>query len=132
MASLFDRIAAAAAATHDRVIGDLFDYIPMARPTDKNAREVPDTSRAVATGLRLPFGNPTARAFSGPVRTVGVKAGMAEHATDRPFVSLQLSLLPYAPKELDRLRNVDTGELFQVAEILPSTPGFVRLDLTRV
>lgn len=132
MPSPFAAAIKVAAATHDRIMGDTFDYLPMSAGNDVNARPVADVARAIVTGLLLPFGASSARVHSGPVHTVGATAERPGIASDRPFVSLQLSLLPYPPRTGDRLRNVDTGELFRIAEILPSAPGLARLDLNQI
>lgn len=134
MPSLFDRVFAAAGRTHDQLAGELFDFLPWSAGADVNDPRAggADADRAVVTDLRLPYGEPAARAHGGPARTPGVKAERPGHASDRPFVSLQVSLLPYDARPGDRLARRDTGQLFQVAEILPSTPGFVRLDLTHL
>lgn len=120
-----------AAATVDRIFGDTFDYLPMAAAGDVNARPVADPDRAIVTGLRLPFSAQGNRAGTGPTPTPAVRPESPGHASDRPFVSLDLSLLPYAPRKHDRLR-ADNGDLFRVAEIVPSVPGFVRLDLNQI
>lgn len=132
MPSPFAAAIKVAAAVHDRIMGDRFEYRPMKSGVDVNARRVVDDVRAVVSELRLPFGAGAARAHSGPVNTVGVTPEKPGVSTDRPFVSLQLSLLPYKPQVGDNLLNLDTNELFAVAEILPSTPGFARLDLNQI
>lgn len=130
MPSPFDAAISAAAATHDAIIGELFDYSPMM--AEPNVRPVADTGRAIVTDLLAPFGDSADRAFSGPVRTIGVQTERPGHASNRPYISLQLSRLPYAPADGDRLLRKKTGDLYQVAERLPSTPGFMRLDLNLI
>jgi hypothetical protein len=129
MTNPFAAAISAAAKVHDSIMGESFDYRPMAQTNDVNAKPSADGTRAIVTGLRLPFGEPTARFDSGAMQTPGVRAERPGHATARPFVSLDLSLLPYAPKRGDRVLRVANGALYQIAEILPSTPGFARLDL---
>jgi hypothetical protein len=132
MPSPFAAAAAAAAATHDRLLGDLFDYRPMKTGDDPGLRPFADPDRAIVTDLRMPFSAATARAGSGPVNTPAVKPERPGHASDRPFVALQLSLLPYDPRKGDRLAHRDSGDLYRVAEVVPSIPGFVRLDLNQI
>lgn len=131
MTSPFDAAAASAAAAVDAVLGERFEYRPMRRSADVNARFAADPSRAVVTGLLAVFGEPSARADAGPVRTPGVEAERPGHATARPFLALALSRLPYAPAVGDRVLRSATGVVYRVAEILPSHPGFVRLDLNK-
>lgn len=132
MPSPFAAAAAAAAATHDRLLGDLFDYRPMKRGDNPNVRVVVDADRPIVTGLRLPFSAASARMGSGPVNTPAVKPDRPGHASDRPFVALQVSLLPYAARMGDHLLHRDSGDLYRLAEVVPSTPGFVRLDLNQI
>lgn len=132
MASPFDAAIAAAAATHDSIMGEDFIYRPRSRPADVNKRETDDGSRAVIDPLRAVWGEPAARFDSGPARLPGVEAERPGHATARPFVSFRLSLLPYRPRDGDMVERKATGEKFRVAEVLPSTPGLVRLDLNRM
>jgi len=131
MTAPFAAAARVAAAIVDRTFGDTFAYHPMAVGADVNSRAAPDPDRAIVTGLRLPFSAQGARVASGPTPTPGVKPERPGHASDRPFVSLDLSRLPYVPKKGDRLL-ADNGDLFRVAEIVPSTPGFARLDLNQI
>jgi hypothetical protein len=132
MANPFVAAAAAAAATHDRVMGETFTFQPMARAADVDAPMSVDTGRAVVTGLLAVYGEPSARDASGPVRTPGVNVGHPGHASARPFISLALSRLSYRPRVGDRLTRDATGATYVIAEVLPSTPGFVRLDLNEI
>jgi hypothetical protein len=56
----------------------------------------------------------------------------AGHSTARPYVSLDLARLPYRPKQGDQLTQEDTGRRFRIHEVLPSTPGFVRITLNGI
>jgi hypothetical protein len=76
-----------------------------------------------------PFGEPAARAAAGPFAQVGVKPERAGHSTDRPYLSLDLSRLPWRPRIGDHAVQEDTGRIFRIHEVLPSTPGFVRITL---
>jgi hypothetical protein len=123
---------AVAAVTHDKIHGDTFEFRPMKHAADINAPTVADPGRAIVPGLRCPFGNSAARAGAGPFHQVGVQPERAAHSTSRPYVSLQLSLLPYRPRQGDQILNEGTRELFRVFEVLPSSPGFVRLTLNGI
>lgn len=129
MPSPFARAVAAAAVTHDKIQGELFTFAPMKYQTDRNAPLVPDSDRAVVQHVRAPFGDSAARAAAGPFHQVGVQPERAGHSTSRPYVSLDLSRLPWRPRVGDVLTREDTGERYKVHEVLPSTPGFVRLTL---
>jgi hypothetical protein len=129
MASPFARAVAAAAVTHDKVQGDLFTFAPQKYQTDRNAPLIPDADRAIVEHVLCPFGDYASRAAAGPFNQVGVKPERAGHSTTRPYVSLQLSRLPWRPRRGDILTREDDGRRFQIAEVLPSQPGFVRLDL---
>jgi hypothetical protein len=132
MPTPFAAATQAAAATVAAVMGESFDYIPMTTPADRNARPVADPERDVVRGLAAVWGAPSARADSGPVRTPGVTAERPGHASSRPFVSLPRARLPYDVRRGDRLQRLASGELYQVAEVLPSAPGHVRLDLNLI
>ena len=93
---------------------------------------MPDLICPVVTDLPAPIrGAGRARRLR-PVRHVGVKPGHPAHASDRLFISLDLSPLPYAPRHGDRLLRVATGQFYHVADIQPSTPGFSQLDLNKI
>jgi hypothetical protein len=132
MASPFARAVAAAAVTHDKIQGELFTFAPQKYQTDRNAPLIPDTARDVVEHVLCPFGESAARAAAGPFNQVGVKVERAAHSTDRPYVSLQLSRLPWRPRQGDILTQEDSGRRFRVHEVLPSTPGFVRLTLNGI
>ncbi|ABQ38498.1 hypothetical protein BBta_6595 [Bradyrhizobium sp. BTAi1] len=132
MPSPFARAIAAAAATHDRVMGELFTFAPMAYQTDRNAPLIPDSSRDVVQHVRCVFAEPAARAAAGPFRQPGVQPERAAHSSERPYVSLDLALLPWRPRIGDQAVQEDTGRRFKVHEVLPSTPGFVRVSLNGV
>lgn len=129
MPSSFARLTAAAAATHDRIMGEFFTFAPMAYQTDRNAPLIPDTSRDVTQHVRCVFGEPAARAAAGPFRQPGVQVERSAHSTERPYVSLKLALLPWQPRTGDQLVREDTGARYRVHEVLPSTPGYVRITL---
>lgn len=102
--------------------------------SDVNARGAVavDATRAVVSNLLAVWGDPSARANSGAVRTVGVEAEEGGHASSRPFISLELSRLPYSAARGDRVKRIKTGQTYKVAEILPSQPGFARFDLNLI
>lgn len=128
MSSPFAKLMSVAAATHDRVFGDAFEYRPMKPAADRNAPRVVDDARPV-TIFVAPFGEAAARVMSGAFHQPGVQPGRAQHASSRPFISLDLSRLPYAPVAKDEIYSADKATLFEIAEIVPSQVGFVRLDL---
>lgn len=132
MASPFARAVAAAAVTHDKVQGDLFTFAPQKYQTDRNAPLIPDGDRAVVEHVLCPFGESAARAASGPFHQVGVQPERAGHSTARPYVSLQLSRLPWRPRVGDVVTKEDDGRRFRIHEVLASTPGFVRLTLNGI
>ncbi len=128
---------AAASATHDSVMADPFRYSPMKHGADKNAPTVTDPDRS-ATDIRGKFGEYAARVGAGPFNQPGVQAERDAHASSRPYLSIRLAQLAYRPRRGDQLQALDdngqpiAGELFRVAEVLPSTRGHVRLDLNRI
>lgn len=132
MASPFARAVAAAAVTHDRIQGDLFTFAPMKYATDRNAPMIPDPNRDVVQHVLCPFGESAARAAAGPFSQVGVQVERAAHATARPYVSLDLSRLPWRPKPGDVATQEQTGRRFRIHEVLPSTPGFVRISFNEI
>lgn len=132
MASPFARAVAAAAVTHDRIQGDQFTFAPMKYQTDRNAPLIPDGDRAVVEHVLCPFGEASARAAQGPFAQVGVTPERASHSTVRPYVSLDLARLPWRPRIGDAVTKEDDGRRFRIHEVLPSTPGFVRLTLNGI
>lgn len=132
MASPFARAVAAAAVTHDKIQGDPFTFAPMKYQTDRNAPLIPDTGRDVVEHVLCPFGESAARAAAGPFHQVGVQPERAGHSTARPYVSLDLSRLPWRPRQGDVLTKEGEGRRFKIHEVLPSTPGFVRLTLNGI
>lgn len=132
MPTPFDAATKAAASSVGRVMGEAFAYIPMTTPADRNARPTADPERAVVDAFTAVPGFPSARAESGPVRTPGVTAERPGHASTRPFISFPLARLPYAARKGDRVKRLATGELYQIAELLPSAPGHVRADLNLI
>jgi hypothetical protein len=58
-----------------------------------------------------------------------VQPERAGASTARPYASLNLSLLPWRPRRGDVVVQEGTGQRYQISEVLPSTPGFVRLTL---
>ena len=132
MPSPFAAATQAAAAAVDAIMGETFTFRPMKRQADVSARPVIDPDRLVRSGVVAIFGEPSARLDSGAVRTPGVKPEHPGHATSRPFVSLSRSRLPYAPEKDDIVIREATGVRYMIAEVLPSTPGFVRLDLNEL
>jgi hypothetical protein len=130
MSSPFQAAFAAAAVTCDDVMAELFHYRPMTRGREVNGRPAADAARAATTILAI-YGEPSARAGSGPVRTVGVEPDRGAHVNDRPFISIRLEVLPYEPSVGDHVQRDATGTEFRVAEILRGF-GVARLDLNRV
>ncbi|WP_315792447.1 hypothetical protein [Bradyrhizobium sp. SZCCHNRI1002] len=132
MPSPFARAVAAAAVTHDRIQGDLFTFAPQKYQTDRNAPLIPDLARAIVEHALCPFGESAARAAAGAFAQAGVKPERAGHSTDRPYVSLDLTRLAWRPRIGDLVTQEATGRRFRIHEVLPSTPGFVRLTLNEV
>lgn len=130
MASPFDAAIAAGARTGDAIMGELFEFRPRRRKADVNDRAISDASRAVVTFTGI-YGEPSARAVSGPVMRVGVKAERANHSTDRPFVSVRLVQFADRPREKDKIVRLKDNSTYEIAEILPDGQGLARLDLTR-
>lgn len=132
MASPFNAAMAAAAATHDSIMGEVFEFRPMKSANDKNAPGVVDPDRAVVSNLSAAWGDSAARFHADAFREPGAKSERPGHASSRPFISLQLSRLPYEPKNGDFVVRLETDRKYKVAEVLPSSPGFVRLDLNLI
>lgn len=137
MASPFAAAIAAAAATHDKIMADDFEFRPMKPANDRNAPAIVDPDRAIWI-FRAPFTDSAARVHSDAARTPGVKPERPGYASTRPALSLNLALLPYAPRRGDVVAAIlDPGALvygkkYVIAEIVPGTPGFVRLDLNEI
>ena len=132
MASPFSRLMAVAAVTHDAIMAEGFDYRPMKSANDKNAPGIVDPDRAVVLDLRAPWVDAAARAGSDGAKAPGVQSERPGHASTRPAIALDLRRLPYEPRRGDKLTKRDTGVGYIVAEVVPSAPGFVRLDLNRI
>lgn len=132
MASPFARAVAAAAVTHDKIHGEAFEFRPMKHAADRNAPTIVDEGRPIKSGVLCPFSDSAARAGAGPFHQVGVQPERAGHSTSRPSISLDLSRLPYRPRQGDQVMREDTQTLYRIFEVLPSTPGFVRLTLNEI
>lgn len=132
MPSPFAAATNAAAAAVDSYMGERFEYRPMKRAADVDARTSVDTGRVVVLDLLAMWGDPSARDMSAAAREPGVKPEYPGHASTRPYIALELSRLPYAPVKGDIVVRKDTGDRFKVAEVLPSSPGFARLDLNEM
>lgn len=130
MSSPFARTVAATARTSDAIMGEGFTLYPMTAPADVNDRKIADVDRqqVAFTGI---FGEPSARAGSGPVMRVGVKADERAHATDRPFVSVRLDQFVNRPQVGDKIVRLSDNSAFSIAEILPDGQGLARIDLNR-
>jgi hypothetical protein len=129
MASPFERAIAAAAVTHDNIMAETFTFQPQKYQTDRNAPKVADPDRPVVAGVKCPYGDGASRAAAGPAHQVGVQPERPGHSTSRPFVSLDLTRLPYRPRQGDLVLRELTQTLYRIFEVLPSTPGFVRCSL---
>lgn len=132
MPSPFNAAMAAAAATHDSIIGESFEFYPMKPALDVNGRTGADPDRAIVLDLLAPWGDSAARAHADAFREPGVKSDRPGFATSRPFISIQMTRLPYRPIRGDQVVRKETGDRYRVAEVLPSSPGFLRLDLNLV
>jgi hypothetical protein len=132
MPSPFARAVAAAAVTHDRIQGEQFTFAPMKHAADRNAPLIPDGSRVVVEHVLCPYGESAARAAAGPFHQVGVQPERSAHTTARPYVSLQLNRMPWKPRQGDLVTSEDSGRRFRIFEVLPSTPGFVRITLNEI
>ncbi|WP_316178098.1 MULTISPECIES: hypothetical protein [unclassified Bradyrhizobium] len=132
MPSPFARAVAAAAVTHDCIQGERFTFSPMKYDTDRNAPLISDQARAVVERVLCPFGESAARSGGGAFSQAGVKPERAGHSSDRPYVSLDLSRLAWRPRTGDLVTQEATGRRFRIHEVLPSTPGFVRLTLNGI
>ncbi|WP_316234971.1 hypothetical protein [Bradyrhizobium sp. SZCCHNR1058] len=97
--------------------------------TDRNAPHIPDLARSVVEHVLCPFGDSAARAGAGAFAQVGVKPERAGHSTSRPYLSLDLSRLPWRPRVGDLVTQEAGGQRYRIHEVLPSTPGFVRISL---
>ena len=129
MASPLARAIAAAAVTHDNIMAETFEFRPQKYQTDRNAPRVDDPERPVKAGVKCPFGDSAARAGAGPFHQVGVQPERPGNSTARPYISLDLTRLPYRPRLGDLVLREETQTLYRIFEVLPSTPGFVRLTL---
>lgn len=129
MASPFARAIAAAAVTHDNIMAETFEFRPQQFQSDRNAPTIADRDRAVVSGVKCPFVDSAARGGAGPFHQVGVQPERPGNSTSRPSISLDLSRLAYRPRKGDQVLREETQTLYRIFEVLPSTPGFVRLTL---
>lgn len=132
MSSPFAAAMKVAAATCDSVMGETFTFLPMKRTDDVDARAAADADRAIVEHVLGVWGEPTARVSSAAARQPGVKPEYPGHASARPFVSLDLVRLPWLPRKGDRVVREETGDLYVIAERLPSAPGYARFDLNEI
>lgn len=133
-ASPFARAFAAGAVTVDQIMAEEFEYRPMATWPEVNRRRQPDATRAIMR-FKAIFGEPYARVASGEVKTVGVAPERAGHilfASDRPFISVRLAVLPYKPRTGDQVVRIASGVAYQIAEPLTEGLEVARLDLNQL
>lgn len=132
MGNPFDAAVKAAAASSDAILAEPFTFTPMKFANNVSARPVRDESLAIVERVPCVWGEPASRVGAGAARQIGVKTENPGHASSRPFISLALSRLPYRPEKGFLVLREETGEKFRIAEVLPSTPGFVRCDLNQL
>lgn len=123
-----DAFALASLDGIDGTFGELWNYLPMIK-ADPNGRESPDPGRAVVVGFTAVWLGPYARAFSAETRKQGVRAEQPGHASNRPVCDLDLSHLPYRPRDGDRVVRQQTGLLYKIAEVRPIAVSRAALDL---
>lgn len=135
MPSLFSRLAAVAGATVDAVYSEGFFLDPKAYA---------QTSTGIADVNARPVASATRQAhyFVGTFVSAGAlvrahgrtKADSATHAVaaEKPMIDVAESAMPQRPQPGDRIRRVDTGEVFAVAAYLPEDLGRAWVHLTEV
>lgn len=129
--SPFHSLDRAMGAVIDRVMGERLIYRPMRRMTPNGASSA-DPLRSTLEVL-APFDEPAARLGSGPARRIGLDTDANAHISARPSVALTLADLPWRPRKYDRIERVDTGETFEIVEIMPDGLGTkARLDLNLI
>lgn len=134
MPSLFAALGAAAGATVDAVYSEAFTLEPMAepasvdgRPADVNARRVPSSTRP---------GLPFLGTYVAPGDLMNAhgrtKADATTHAIagEKALIDIPVTALPQRPRDGDRVIREDTGEIFEVAKVLPGDFGRLRIYVT--
>lgn len=134
MPSLFATLGAVAGATVDAVFSEGFHLEPLS-PQSPAAGGAPDVNARLA-----PSSTRTRIAFEGTYVAPGdlmnahgrMKADSTTHpiAGEKARVDVAVSALPQRPREKDRIRRIDTGEVFEVALVLPGDFGRLRIYLT--
>lgn len=134
MPSLFAGLAASAGATVDAVFSEGFRLEPTAPPEPADGRRPNVNLRKVASSARPLV------AFLGTYVAPGdlmnahgrTKADSTTHpiAGEKALVDVAVSALPQRPREGDRIHRDDTGQVFEVAKVLPGDFGRLRIYLT--
>lgn len=135
MPSLFSRLAAVAGATVDAVFSEGFTLEPVAYPAvssgfvDVNAGLVASTHRPA-----LAFVGTFVAAGSIVNARARNQAGSTTHAVaaERPMIDVATSAMPHRPQVGDRIRRLDTGEVFEVAAYLTEDLGRAWIHLTEL
>lgn len=125
MPSPFDALAARLNGAVNGLRGEGFTLVPMAK-ADVNARPAPDGTRA-EVAFTATFDDQGNRAGSGVEdwQSASIRKGQPGHTTDRPEVHAERSLFAARPRQGDRLRRTATGDVFEIAEIVPSGSLFI-------
>lgn len=135
MTSPFECELAAASAAVDEAFADNegWLYQPFASPGgDVNARGAPDPDRPQMQ-IQGVFIKPYARAFSVEARHQGLKPERPGHASARPQIDFDVTQLPYAPRNGDRVLRLADGTLYHVAELkFPMAGPRQQFDLNEI
>lgn len=125
MPSPFDALAARLNGAVNGLRGEGFTLVPMAK-ADVNARPAPDGTR-VEVAFTATFDDQGNRAGSGVEdwRAASIRKDKPGHTTDRPEARAERSLFAERPRQGDRLRREETGEVFEIADIVPAGSLFI-------
>lgn len=122
----FDLLAAELNAAVNGLRGEGFRLLPMARATDVNAPAAADPDRAILD-FTATYDDPGTRAGSAVEgwQVATIRKGNPGHTSDRPAVHAERSLFAVRPRQGDRLSRDATGEVFEIAEIVPAGSLFI-------
>jgi hypothetical protein len=133
MTSLFEDGMALMSECFDTAFGERWLYQPRTDANnDVNDRKAADPARPAREIVGI-FINGYARAFSIDARLQGVKPERPGHASARPQLDLDITQLPYLPRDGDRVIRHLTGAVYQVAEPkFPTAGPRQQLDLNQL
>lgn len=137
MPSVFAGLEDALSDAVDATFGELFDFIPMAQ-VNVNGRPAPDGSRTVQRFTAvIDNRDPGSTSFERLGSTGGghaSKGGPPSFTATNPMLFFETRHLAANtnPRRLDRVKRIDTGEVYEIKAVEQDGQGRLKAGLTKV